>query len=66
LRDYAAKRLSLAVRRFGHRLRHATVRLVDENEPRRDADRHAVRRSPRARTDVDLAAALQDRIKNSA
>jgi ribosome-associated translation inhibitor RaiA len=38
LRDYAARRLSLAVRRFSHRIGHTTVRLVDENGPRRGLD----------------------------
>ena len=38
LRDYALRRLSFAVRRFTHRVRHVTVRLVDENGPRRGID----------------------------
>ena len=38
LREYAARRLSLAVKRFSHRVRHVTVRLVDENGPRRGVD----------------------------
>jgi ribosome-associated translation inhibitor RaiA len=38
LREYAARRLSFAVRRFAHRVRHLTVRLVDENGPRRGVD----------------------------
>lgn len=38
LREYAARRLSFAVRRFEHRVRHLTVRLVDENGPRRGVD----------------------------
>ena len=38
LRDYAFRRLSFAVRRFEHRVRHLTVRLVDENGPRRGVD----------------------------
>ena len=38
LREYAARRLSFAVRRFTHRVRHLTVRLVDENGPRRGVD----------------------------
>lgn len=38
LREYVHRRLSFAVRRFGHRVRHATVRLVDENGPRRGVD----------------------------
>jgi putative sigma-54 modulation protein len=38
LRDYAARRLSFALRRFEHRIRHITVRLVDLNGPRRGVD----------------------------
>ena len=38
LREYAIRRLSFAVRRFTHRVRHVTVRLVDENGPRRGVD----------------------------
>lgn len=38
LRGYALRRLSFAVRRFKHRVRHVTVRLVDENGPRRGVD----------------------------
>ena len=38
LREYAVRRLSFAVRRFTHRVRHVTVRLVDENGPRRGVD----------------------------
>ena len=38
LREYAARRLSLAVRRFSHRIDHVTVRLADENGPRRGVD----------------------------
>ena len=38
LREYAHRRLSFAVRRFTHRVRHVTVRLVDENGPRRGVD----------------------------
>ena len=38
LRGYAFRRLSFAVRRFKHRVRHLTVRLVDENGPRRGVD----------------------------
>ncbi len=38
LREYAFRRLSFAVRRFTHRVRHLTVRLVDENGPRRGVD----------------------------
>jgi ribosome-associated translation inhibitor RaiA len=37
-REYALRRLSFAVRRFEHRIRHVTVRLVDENGPRRGVD----------------------------
>jgi ribosome-associated translation inhibitor RaiA len=38
LREYAVRRLSFAVRRFTHRVRHVEVRLVDENGPRRGVD----------------------------
>src|SRR5688572_31356336 len=38
LREYAIRRLSFAVRRFRHRVRHVTVRLVDVNGPRRGVD----------------------------
>lgn len=38
LREYAVHRLSFAVRRFTHRVRHVTVRLADENGPRRGID----------------------------
>ena len=38
LREYAARRLSLAIKRFSHRIGHVTVRLVDENGPRRGID----------------------------
>jgi ribosome-associated translation inhibitor RaiA len=38
LHEYAHHRLSFAVRRFRHRIRHVRVRLVDENGPRRGVD----------------------------
>src|SRR5688572_11008810 len=38
LREFALRKLSFAVRRFTHRIRHVTVRLVDENGPRRGVD----------------------------
>jgi len=38
LREYAVRRLSFALRRFGHRIHHVTVRLVDLNGPRRGID----------------------------
>jgi ribosome-associated translation inhibitor RaiA len=38
LREYALHRLSFAVRRFRHRVRHLTVRVVDVNGPRRGVD----------------------------
>jgi len=38
LRWYAIHRLSVALRRFTHRIRRITVRLVDENGPRRGVD----------------------------
>jgi ribosome-associated translation inhibitor RaiA len=37
-REYAHRRLAFAVRRFAHRVRHVTVRLVDQNGPRRGVD----------------------------
>jgi len=37
-RDYAQRRLAFTVRRFGHRVRRLTVRLVDQNGPRRGVD----------------------------
>jgi len=37
-REYAHRRLAFAVRRFGHRVRQVTVRLVDQNGPRRGVD----------------------------
>lgn len=38
LHEYAIHRLSFAVRRFRHRMRHMTIRLVDVNGPRRGVD----------------------------
>jgi putative sigma-54 modulation protein len=38
LRAYAVRRLSFALRRFEHGVRHVTVRLVDLNGPRRGVD----------------------------
>jgi ribosome-associated translation inhibitor RaiA len=38
LRDYAARRLSFAVRRFEDRIRRITVRLVDVNGPKGGVD----------------------------
>jgi putative sigma-54 modulation protein len=38
VREYAMRRLSFALRRFEHRIRHVTVRLVDLNGPRRGVD----------------------------
>ena len=38
LREYALRRLSFALRRFRHRVRHVTIRLVDVNGPRRGVD----------------------------
>lgn len=38
LREYALRRLSFAVRRFERRVRHVTVRILDENGPRRGVD----------------------------
>lgn len=35
VREYALRRLSFAVKRFEHRVLQVTVRLVDENGPRR-------------------------------
>ena len=35
LREYAARRLSFALRRFQHRIRRVKVRLIDLNGPRR-------------------------------
>jgi len=35
LREYAARRLSFALRRFRHRVRRVKVRLIDLNGPRR-------------------------------
>jgi len=35
LREYAARRLSFALRRFQHRVRRVKVRLIDLNGPRR-------------------------------
>jgi hypothetical protein len=37
-REYTHRRLASALRRFGHRVRHVTVRLVDQNGPRRGVD----------------------------
>jgi hypothetical protein len=37
LREYATRRLSFALRRFEQRVSRITVRLVDENGPRRVA-----------------------------
>jgi ribosome-associated translation inhibitor RaiA len=37
-REYAIRRLSFALRRFTHRVRHVEVRAVDENGPRRGVD----------------------------
>ena len=37
-REYATRRLSFALRRFERRIRHLTVRLVDQNGPKRGAD----------------------------
>ena len=50
LREYAARRLSFALRRFERRIRHVTVRLVDLNGPRRGVD-------ARCSITVDLAGA---------
>ena len=38
LHAYALRRLSFPLRRFGHLVRHMTIRLVDENGPRRGVD----------------------------
>lgn len=38
LREYATRRLSFALRRFEQRVRRITVRLVDQNGPRRGID----------------------------
>ncbi len=38
LREYAHRRLSFALRRFGHRIRHVTIRLMDLNGPRKGVD----------------------------
>jgi putative sigma-54 modulation protein len=38
LREYAMRRLSFALRRFESRVRRITVRLVDQNGPRRGVD----------------------------
>ena len=38
VREYALRRLSFGLRRFQHRARHITVRLVDLNGPRRGVD----------------------------
>jgi putative sigma-54 modulation protein len=38
LRAYAVRRLSFALRPFGHRVRHVTVRLNDLNGPKRGVD----------------------------
>jgi len=38
LREYAAHRLSFALRRFSHRIRHVTIRIVDVNGPRGGVD----------------------------
>ena len=38
LREFAERRLSFALRRFAHRVRHVMFRLVDENGPRRGVD----------------------------
>ena len=38
LREYAARRLSFALRRFQHRVRRVRVRLIDLNGPRRGID----------------------------
>jgi hypothetical protein len=34
LREYTLRRLSFALRRFEHRVRHVTVRMMDLNGPR--------------------------------
>ena len=38
LREYTARRLSFALRRFEDRVRHVTVRFIDLNGPRRGVD----------------------------
>jgi putative sigma-54 modulation protein len=38
LREYAARRLSFALRRFQNKVRHITVRLTDLNGPKRGVD----------------------------
>lgn len=38
LREYAARRLSFALRRFEHRVRRVKVRLTDLNGPKRGID----------------------------
>jgi putative sigma-54 modulation protein len=38
LREYATRRLGFALRRFEHRVRRVTVRLMDQNGPRRGVD----------------------------
>jgi ribosome-associated translation inhibitor RaiA len=38
LRAYATRKLSFALRRFTQRVRHVTLRLVDENGPRKGVD----------------------------
>ena len=38
VRQYGIHRLSFALRRFKHRIRHVTVRLIDLNGPRRGVD----------------------------
>ena len=38
LREYAMRRLEFAVRRFRHLVRRETIRLMDENGPRRGVD----------------------------
>ena len=38
LNSYATRRLSFAIRRFEHRIRHVLVRMSDLNGPRRGVD----------------------------
>jgi putative sigma-54 modulation protein len=38
LREHAERRLSFAIRRFQHSVRHVMIRLVDVNGPRRGID----------------------------
>ncbi len=38
LREYADRRLFFALRRFTHRIRRVTLRLIDVNGPRRGVD----------------------------